>query len=63
MQHDVRRQDFLERGLEGLNQLHVVDGSDPFPIKQIEAVNKVIYDIVKETGETLPEIKDFDPLR
>ncbi|MDY3128260.1 MAG: GTPase HflX, partial [Corynebacterium sp.] len=34
--------------------LHVVDGSDPFPLKQIEAVNKVIYDIAKETGETPP---------
>ena len=34
--------------------LHVVDGADPFPLKQIEAVNKVIYDIAKETGETPP---------
>ncbi len=49
--------------------LHVVDGSDPFPLKQIEAVNKVIYDIVKETGESAPpeiivvnKIDDADPL-
>ena len=34
--------------------LHVVDGADPFPLKQIEAVNKVIYDIAKEMGETPP---------
>ncbi|MGP5110314.1 GTPase HflX [Corynebacterium casei] len=34
--------------------LHVVDGADPFPLKQIDAVNKVIYDIAKETGETPP---------
>ncbi|GAB3941430.1 GTPase HflX [Corynebacterium tapiri] len=34
--------------------LHVVDGSDPFPLKQIEAVNKVIYDLVRETGEEVP---------
>ncbi len=49
--------------------LHVVDGSDPFPLKQIEAVNKVIYDIVKETGEEAPpemivvnKIDQADPL-
>lgn len=34
--------------------LHVVDGADPFPLKQIEAVNKVIYDIVRESGEDVP---------
>ncbi|AMJ44482.1 GTPase HflX [Corynebacterium stationis] len=34
--------------------LHVVDGADPFPLKQIEAVNKVIYEIAKEMGETPP---------
>ncbi|MDN6273376.1 MAG: GTPase HflX, partial [Corynebacterium casei] len=34
--------------------LHVVGGADPFPLKQIDAVNKVIYDIAKETGETPP---------
>lgn len=49
--------------------LHVVDGSDPFPLKQIEAVNKVIYDLVKETGEEVPaeiivinKIDQADPL-
>ena len=49
--------------------LHVVDGSDPFPLKQIEAVNKVIYSIVKETGEQAPpemivvnKIDQADPL-
>lgn len=34
--------------------LHVVDGSDPFPLKQIAAVNEVITDIVREYGETAP---------
>lgn len=34
--------------------LHVVDGSDPFPLKQIAAVNEVIMDIVREYGETAP---------
>lgn len=49
--------------------LHVVDGSDAFPLKQIEAVNKVIYDIVKETGQEAPpemivvnKIDQADPL-
>ena len=34
--------------------LHVVDGSDPFPLTQIAAVNKVIGEIVQEYGETAP---------
>ncbi|AKK11290.1 GTPase HflX [Corynebacterium uterequi] len=34
--------------------LHVVDGSAPFPLQQIEAVNAVIYDVVKESGEEVP---------
>lgn len=34
--------------------LHVVDGSDPFPLEQIAAVNKVIGEIVEETGEHAP---------
>lgn len=34
--------------------LHVVDGSDPFPLKQIEAVNEVLAEITRESGETLP---------
>ncbi len=44
----------LEEVLAADLMLHVVDGSDPFPLKQIEAVNTVIYDIVKETGEQAP---------
>lgn len=59
----------LEEVLGADLMLHVVDGSDPFPIKQIEAVNKVIYDIVKETGEEAPpeilvinKIDKADPL-
>lgn len=44
----------LEEVLAADLMLHVVDGSDPFPLKQIDAVNKVIYDIVKETGESAP---------
>ncbi len=34
--------------------LHVVDGSDAFPLKQIEAVNKVLSDVTRESGETVP---------
>ena len=34
--------------------LHVVDGSDPFPLKQIAAVNKGIGEIVQEYGESAP---------
>ncbi|APT88685.1 GTP-binding protein [Corynebacterium frankenforstense DSM 45800] len=34
--------------------LHVVDGSDPFPLGQVEAVNGVIADIVRETGQEAP---------
>ncbi len=34
--------------------LHVVDGSDPFPMEQIAAVNKVIGEIAEETGEDAP---------
>lgn len=59
----------LEEVLGADLMLHVVDGSDPFPLKQIEAVNKVIYDIVKETGEQAPpeiivvnKIDQADPL-
>lgn len=44
----------LEEVLAADLMLHVVDESDPFPLKQIEAVNKVIYDIVTETGEEAP---------
>ncbi|HCG46531.1 GTPase HflX [Corynebacterium flavescens] len=59
----------LEEVLGADLMLHVVDGSDPFPLKQIEAVNKVIYDIVKDTGEKAPpeiivinKIDEADPL-
>lgn len=59
----------LEEVLAADLMLHVVDGSDPFPLKQIEAVNKVIYDIVTETGEEAPpeiivinKIDQADPL-
>ncbi|QPK82513.1 GTPase HflX [Corynebacterium qintianiae] len=34
--------------------LHVVDGSDAFPLKQIEAVNKVLSDVTRESGEKIP---------
>ena len=34
--------------------LHVVDGSDAFPLKQVEAVNKVFSDITRESGESIP---------
>ncbi|KQB85408.1 GTPase HflX [Corynebacterium oculi] len=44
----------LEEVLEADLMLHVVDGSDPFPLKQIQAVNHVIADIVRETGEQAP---------
>ena len=49
--------------------LHVVDGSDPFPLQQIAAVNKVIGEIVEETGQAAPpeilvvnKIDEADPL-
>ncbi|WP_288831490.1 GTPase HflX [uncultured Corynebacterium sp.] len=49
--------------------LHVVDGSDPFPLKQIEAVNKVFADVTRDSGETIPpeivvvnKIDQADPL-
>lgn len=44
----------LEEVLEADLILHVVDGADPFPLKQIEAVNAVLLDIVRETGEEPP---------
>lgn len=49
--------------------LHVVDGSDPFPLKQIEAVNEVLAEITRESGETIPpeivvvnKIDEADPV-
>ncbi|MGD7001073.1 GTPase HflX [Corynebacterium halotolerans] len=44
----------LEEVLQADLILHVVDGSDAFPLKQIEAVNAVILDILRETGEEVP---------
>ncbi|MEJ4100454.1 GTPase HflX [Corynebacterium mastitidis] len=44
----------LEEVVEADLMLHVVDGSAPFPLKQIQAVNKVIADIVRETGAQAP---------
>lgn len=44
----------LEEVLEADLVLHVVDGSDPFPLKQIEAVNKVIGEIVLEQNAQAP---------
>ncbi|GAA1471989.1 GTPase HflX [Corynebacterium felinum] len=47
----------LEEVVEADLVLHVVDASDPFPLKQIEAVNGVISDIVRELGcQAPPEI-------
>ena len=49
--------------------LHVVDGSDPFPLKQIEAVNEVLAEITRDSGEEIPpeivvvnKIDQADPL-
>ncbi|WIM66786.1 GTPase HflX [Corynebacterium breve] len=59
----------LEEVLGADLMLHVVDGSDPFPLKQIDAVNTVISEIVRETGEEAPpeiivvnKIDKADPL-
>ena len=59
----------LEEVLAADVVLHVVDGSDPFPMEQIAAVNKVIGDIVEETGTPAPpeivvvnKIDSADPL-
>ena len=49
--------------------LHVVDGSDPFPLKQIKAVNEVLAEITRDSGEEIPpeivvvnKIDQADPL-
>lgn len=49
--------------------LHVVDGSDPFPLEQIRSVNTVISEIVAESGQDAPpeimvvnKIDKADPL-
>ena len=59
----------LEEVVEADLMLHVVDGSDPFPLKQIDAVNTVISDIVRSTGAVPPpeiivvnKIDQADPL-
>ena len=59
----------LEEVLAADVVLHVVDGSDPFPREQIAAVNKVIGEIVEETGQPAPpeilvvnKIDKADPL-
>lgn len=59
----------LEEVLAADMVLHVVDGSDPFPLEQIQAVNKVINEIVEETGRPAPpeimvvnKIDKADPL-
>lgn len=59
----------LEEVLAADVVLHVVDGSDPFPLEQIQAVNKVINEIVEETGRPAPpeimvvnKIDKADPL-
>ena len=44
----------LEEVVNADLMLHVVDGSDPFPLKQIAAVRDVLSDITRETGEEIP---------
>ena len=44
----------LEEVLAADVVLHVVDGSDPFPLEQIKAVNTVIGGIVEESGQAAP---------
>ncbi|QNQ90395.1 GTPase HflX [Corynebacterium poyangense] len=34
--------------------LHVVDGSDPFPLKQIQAVNGVLAEVIRDSGVDMP---------
>lgn len=59
----------LEEVLAADVVLHVVDGSDPFPLEQIKAVNTVIGGIVEESGQEAPpeilvvnKIDTADPL-
>lgn len=59
----------LEEVVEADLVLHVVDGSDPFPLKQIEAVNGVVTDIIRELDVPAPpeivvvnKIDQADPL-
>lgn len=44
----------LEEVLEADLILHVVDGSDPFPLEQIKAVNEVISEIAAEQKAEMP---------
>lgn len=44
----------LEEVIDADLVLHVVDGSDPFPLKQIEAVSEVISGIIKEQKVSAP---------
>lgn len=44
----------LEEVLEADLILHVVDGSDPFPLEQIKAVNSVLSDIAEEQKAEMP---------
>ncbi|AZA09099.1 GTPase HflX [Corynebacterium pseudopelargi] len=59
----------LEEVVEADLVLHVVDGSDPFPLKQIEAVNGVVAEIIRELDVPAPpeivvvnKIDQADPL-
>ena len=40
----------LEEVVDSELLLHVVDGSDPFPLKQVEAVRQVVSEVVREQG-------------
>ena len=44
----------LEEVVDSELLLHVVDGSDPFPLRQIEAVRKVINEVVEEQNAERP---------
>ncbi|CAB0930488.1 GTPase HflX [Corynebacterium diphtheriae] len=59
----------LEEVVDADLVLHVVDGSDPFPLKQIEVVNTVVSEIVRELKVDAPpeiivvnKIDQADPL-
>ncbi|WKD59122.1 GTPase HflX [Corynebacterium caspium] len=59
----------LEEILEADLVIHVVDGSDTFPLKQIAAVNKVISEVIREGDAPAPpemlvvnKIDKADPL-
>ena len=44
----------LEEVVDSELLLHVVDGSDAFPLRQIEAVRRVIHDVVEEQNAERP---------